>query len=141
MRRPSVCRAGRPTTIEIRSGNETPQNTDVMGFPQLMAEVRNINGSQAAFNHQTDYDHRGQVVFIGADVADPAFFLPTSIRSGRVGVGRKPTNTKVIAVLRSVLAAPSGQSQDNFMIIPLHPLKRSSNVPRLGGHFPFRSCG
>jgi len=90
--------------IEIRSGNERLENTDVMGVSPNYAEVRNINVAQGRFINQTDDDHRGQVVFIGADVADRLF--ATSIRSAR-WYGRKRTNTRSLA-LPSVLAVPSG---------------------------------
>jgi putative ABC transport system permease protein len=59
--------------IEVRSGNQRLQNTDVMGVSPNYAEVRNINVAQGRFINETDDDHRGEVVFIGADVADRLF--------------------------------------------------------------------
>src|ERR1700720_4457261 len=59
--------------IDVRSGNERLQNTDVMGVSSNYAEVRNINVAQGRFITEADDDHRAQVVFIGADVAERLF--------------------------------------------------------------------
>src|SRR6201998_1754139 len=59
--------------IDIRAGNERLENTDVMGVSSNYAEVRNINVAQGRFINATDDDHRAEVTFIGADVADRLF--------------------------------------------------------------------
>jgi putative ABC transport system permease protein len=112
--------------IEIRSGNERLENTDVMGVSPNYAEVRNINVAQGRFINQTDDDHRGQVVFIGADVADRLFANVDPI--GKV-VRAETHEYQVIGVAERIGSA-FGQSQDNFMIIPLHTFERELHRPR-----------
>jgi putative ABC transport system permease protein len=112
--------------IEIRSGNERLENTDVMGVSPNYAEVRNINVAQGRFINQTDDDHRGQVVFIGADVRDRLFANVDPI--GKV-VRAETHEYQVIGVAERIGSA-FGQSQDNFMIIPLHTFERELHRPR-----------
>jgi putative ABC transport system permease protein len=112
--------------IEIRSGNERLENTDVMGVSPNYAEVRNINVTQGRFINQTDDDHRGQVVFIGADVRDRLFANVDPI--GKV-VRAETHEYQVIGVAERIGSA-FGQSQDNFMIIPLHTFEKELHRPR-----------
>jgi putative ABC transport system permease protein len=112
--------------IEIRSGNERLENTDVMGVSPNYADVRNINVAQGRFINQTDDDHRGQVVFIGADVRDRLFANVDPI--GKV-VRAETHEYQVIGVAERIGSA-FGQSQDNFMIIPLHTFERELHRPR-----------
>src|SRR5258708_10886330 len=111
--------------IEVRSGNERLENTDVMGVSPNYAEVRNINVAQGRFINQTDDDHRGQVVFIGADVADRLFANVDPI--GKV-VRAETHEYQVIGVAERIGSA-FGQSQDNFMIIPLHTFEKKLHRP------------
>jgi len=112
--------------IEIRSGNERLQNTDVMGVSPNYAEVRNINVPQGRFINQTDDDHRAQVVFIGADVRDRLFANVDPI--GKI-VRAETHEYQVIGVAERIGSA-FGQSQDNFMIIPLHTFEKELHRPR-----------
>ncbi len=112
--------------IEIRSGNERLQNTDVMGVSPNYAEVRNINVAQGRFINQTDDDHRAQVVFIGADVRDRLFTNVDPI--GKI-VRAETHEYQVIGVAERIGSA-FGQSQDNFMIIPLHTFEKELHRPR-----------
>ena len=112
--------------IEIRSGNERLENTDVMGVSANYAEVRNINVAQGRFINQTDDDHRGQVVFIGADVADRLFANVDPIGK----VVRAETHEYQVVGVAERIGSAFGQSQDNFMIIPLHTFERELHRPR-----------
>src|ERR1700719_5432953 len=112
--------------IEVRSGNERLQNTDVMGVSSNYAEVRNINIAQGRFINETDDDHRGEVVFIGADVADRLF--PNVDPIGKT-VRAETHEYQVIGVAERIGSA-FGQSQDNFMIIPLHTFEKELHRPR-----------
>jgi putative ABC transport system permease protein len=112
--------------IEIRSGNQRLENTDVMGVSPNYAEVRNINVAQGRFINQTDDDHRGEVVFIGADVADRLFANVDPV--GKV-VRAETHEYQVIGVAERIGSA-FGQSQDNFMIIPLHTFEKELHRPR-----------
>ena len=112
--------------IDVRSGNERLENTDVMGVSYNYAEVRNINVAQGRFINETDDDHRGQVVFIGADVADRLFSNVDPV--GRL-VRAETHEYQVIGVAERIGSA-FGQSQDNFMIIPLRTFEKELHRPR-----------
>jgi len=112
--------------IEIRSGNARLENTDVMGVSPNYAEVRNINVAQGRFINQTDDDHRGQVVFIGADVADRLFANVDPIGK----VVRAETHEYQVIGVGERIGSAFGQSQDNFMIIPLHTFEKELHRPR-----------
>ena len=112
--------------VEVRSGNERLENTDVMGVSPNYAEVRNINVAQGRFINQTDDDHRNEVVFIGADVQDRLFANVDPI--GKV-VRAETHEYQVIGVAERIGSA-FGQSQDNFMIIPLHTFEKELHRPR-----------
>src|SRR6266849_653609 len=112
--------------IEVRSGNERLENTDVMGVSPNYAEVRNINIAQGRFINETDDAHRGEVVFIGADVADRLFSNVDPV--GKL-VRAETHEYQVIGVAERIGSA-FGQSQDNFMIIPLHTFEKELHRPR-----------
>ena len=112
--------------IEIRSGNERLQNTDVMGVSPNYAEVRNISVAQGRFINQTDDDHRAQVVFIGADVRDRLFTNVDPIGK----VVRAETHEYQVIGVADRIGSAFGQSQDNFMIIPLHTFEKELHRPR-----------
>ncbi len=112
--------------IEVRSGNTRLQNTDVMGVSANYAEVRNINIAQGRFINETDDDHRGEVVLIGADVADRLFSNVDPI--GKL-VRAETHEYQVIGVAERIGSA-FGQSQDNFMIMPLHTFEKELHRPR-----------
>jgi putative ABC transport system permease protein len=112
--------------IEIRSGNERLENTDVMGVSPNYAEVRNINVAQGRFINQTDDDHRGEVVFIGADVRDRLFANVDPIGK----IVRAETHEYQIIGVAERIGSAFGQSQDNFMIIPLHTFEKELHRPR-----------
>ncbi len=112
--------------IEVRSGNQRLQNTDVMGVSANYAEVRNINIAQGRFINETDDDHHGEVVFIGADVADRLFSNVDPV--GKL-VRAETHEYQVIGVAERIGSA-FGQSQDNFMIMPLHTFEKELHRPR-----------
>jgi putative ABC transport system permease protein len=112
--------------IEVRSGNERLENTDVMGVSPNYAEVRNINITQSLFINDNDDAHRGEVVFIGADVADRLFSNVDPV--GKL-VRAETHEYQVIGVAERIGSA-FGQSQDNFMIIPLHTFEKELHRPR-----------
>jgi putative ABC transport system permease protein len=112
--------------IEVRSGNQRLENTDVMGVSPNYAEVRNISVAQGRFINETDDDHHGEVVFIGADVADRLFSNVDPV--GKL-VRAETHEYQVIGVAERIGSA-FGQSQDNFMIIPLRTFEKELHRPR-----------
>jgi len=112
--------------IEVRSGNQRLQNTDVMGVSPNYAEVRNINVAQGRFINETDDDHRGEVVFIGADVADRLFSNVDPVGK----LLRAETHEYQVIGVAERIGSAFGQSQDNFMIMPLHTFEKELHRPR-----------
>jgi putative ABC transport system permease protein len=112
--------------VDVRSGNERLENTDVMGVSPNYAEVRNINVKQGRFITESDDDHRAQIVFIGSDVAERLF--PSVDPIGK-SVRAETHSYQVIGVAERIGSA-FGQSQDNFMIMPLHTFEKEMHRPR-----------
>ncbi len=112
--------------VDVRSGNERLESTDVMGVSSNYADVRNINVAQGRFITPSDDDHRAQVVFIGADVAERLFSNVDPI--GKT-VRAETHEYQVIGVAERIGSA-FGQSQDNFMIMPIHTFEKEMHRPR-----------
>ena len=112
--------------IDIRSGNQRLENTDVMGVSSNYAEVRNINIAQGRFVTEADDEHRAEVVFIGADVAERLFANVDPI--GKT-VRAETHEYQVIGVAERIGSA-FGQSQDNFMIMPVHTFEKELHRAR-----------
>jgi putative ABC transport system permease protein len=112
--------------IDVRSGNQRLENTDVMGVSANYAEVRNINVAQGRFITESDDDHRAQVIFIGADVAERLFANVDPI--GKT-VRAETHEYQVIGVAERIGSA-FGQSQDNFMIMPVHTFEKELHRAR-----------
>jgi putative ABC transport system permease protein len=102
-------------SIEVRSGNTMLEGTDVTGVTPNYADIRNINLASGRFLTQADDEHRSGVAFIGADVANKFFAnvdpLGKTIRAG--------THTYQVVGVAAAIGSAFGQSQDNFMLIPL----------------------
>ncbi len=113
------------TRQDVRYGNDLIEEVRVIGASPEYAEMRNFTVGYGRYMNDIDDEHRSPVCFIGPDLV--AKFFPTvdplgkSIRVGSqvyeiIGVG-KPVG--------SVL----GQSQDNYVQIPLGTFLKSYNRP------------
>jgi len=112
--------------IEVRSGNQRLQNTDVMGVSANYAEVRNINIAQGRMITEADDQHRAEVVFIGADVVDRLFANVDPVGK----LLRAETHEYQVIGVAERIGSAFGQSQDNFMIMPLHTFEKELHRPR-----------
>ncbi|HWT88960.1 MAG TPA: ABC transporter permease [Candidatus Angelobacter sp.] len=112
--------------VEVRSGNERLTGTDVMGVSANYADVRSIGVAQGRFITQSDDDHRAEVVFIGSDVA--AKFFPNVDPIGKA-IRAETHEYRVIGVA-SAIGSAFGQSQDNFMIMPVHTFEKELHRQR-----------
>jgi putative ABC transport system permease protein len=112
--------------IDVRSGNERLENTSVMGVSANYADVRNINVAQGRFITASDDDHRAQIAFIGSDVANRLF--PNVDPIGKVL--RAETHEYQVVGVAAPIGSAFGQSQDNFMIIPIHTFEKELRRPR-----------
>ncbi len=112
--------------VEVRSGNERLTGTDVMGVAANYADVRSIGVAQGRFITQSDDDHRAEVVFIGSDVA--AKFFPNVDPIGKAI--RAETHEYTVIGVASPIGSAFGQSQDNFMIMPIHTFEKELHRQR-----------
>jgi putative ABC transport system permease protein len=101
--------------VQVRSGNTKMDNTDVMGVTPNYADVRNLNVAQGRFITEADEMHHAEVVFIGADIAKK--FFPNVDPIGKM-INAETHAYQVIGVAEA-LGTAFGESQDNFMIMPL----------------------
>src|SRR5262249_26324831 len=112
--------------VDVRSGNEKLAGTDVMGVSANYADVRSIGVAQGRFVTQSDDDHREEVVFIGSEVAAKLF--PNVDPVGK-SIRAETHEYQVIGVATPIGSA-FGQSQDNFMIMPIHTFEKELHRQR-----------
>jgi putative ABC transport system permease protein len=102
--------------VQTRSGDIKMENTDVMGATPNFADVRNINVAQGRFITPADDEHRSEVVFIGTDLAKK--FFPNVDPIGKTI--RAETHTYEVIGVAEPFGSAFGESQDNYVIIPLN---------------------
>ena len=112
--------------VDVRSGNEKMTGTDVMGVSANYADVRSITIAEGRFVTQSDDDHRAEVVVIGSDVAAKLF--PNVDPVGKAI--RAETHEYQVIGVASPIGSAFGQSQDNFMIMPIHTFARELHRQR-----------
>jgi len=106
---------------QTRVGDIIMENTDIMGATPNFAEVRNINIEEGRFITPADDEHHSDVTFIGADLATKFFPNVDPIgKSIRVG-----THTYEVIGVAEAIGSAFGQSQDNYMIIPMSTFHKS----------------
>jgi putative ABC transport system permease protein len=106
--------------VDIRAGNERLESTDVMGVSPVYGDMRSLNVAQGRFITDADDDHHAEVTFIGADVAERLF--PGMDPLGKTI--RVETHTYQVVGVAERIGSAFGQSQDNFMIIPVHTFEK-----------------
>ncbi len=106
--------------VQIRSGNLTMENTSMMGATPNFADVRNLNVAQGRFITPADDEHRSDVVFVGPDVVKK--FFPNVDPIGKSL--RVQTHTYEIIGVAEGLGSAFGESQDNYMIMPLNTYRK-----------------
>jgi putative ABC transport system permease protein len=101
--------------IDVRSGNVLLENTDVTGVTANYSDLRSINIVAGRYLTDADDLHRAPVCFIGADVAKKFFAdvdpIGKTIRAG--------THSYEVVGVAEAIGSAFGQSQDNYMLIPL----------------------
>jgi len=99
----------------VQSGNLTMENVQMFGTTPNFGEVRNLSVAQGRFITQADEEHHSEVVFIGPDLT--AKFFPNVDPLGKTL--RVQTHTYEVIGVAEPLGSAFGQSQDNYMIMPL----------------------
>ena len=114
------------TTADVRFGNTLSEDVSIIGATPEYAEIRNMDAANGRLLSTTDEEHRSSVCVIGPDLAAKLFTgidpIGHEIRAGQgeyqiVGVS---------APKGSVL----GQSQDNFVMIPLGTYRKEWLAPQ-----------
>jgi len=106
--------------MDIKSGNERLERTDVMGATPNYTDVRNIGIAQGRMITQSDDDHHAEVAFIGADVANKLF--PNVDPIGKTF--HAETHEYQVIGVATPIGSAFGQSQDNFVIMPIHTYQK-----------------
>lgn len=101
--------------VQVKSGNLTMENVQMLGSTPNFADVRNLSVAQGRFLTQADEEHHSEVVFIGPDLA--AKFFRNVDPIGKTV--RVQTHTYEVIGVAEPLGSAFGQSQDNYMIMPL----------------------
>jgi putative ABC transport system permease protein len=106
--------------MDLKAGNERLERTDVMGVTPNYTDVRNIGVAQGRMITEADDEHRAQIVFIGTDVAAKLFPNVDPIGKSL----RAETHEYQVVGVAEPIGSAFGQSQDNFVIMPIHTYQR-----------------
>jgi putative ABC transport system permease protein len=108
-------------TMDVRSGNQNIEDVTIRGATANIIDLSTDKVSRGRFFSETEYEHRVNVAFIGSDVADRFFASVDPVGKTIMinGVG-----FEVIGVADRNGTA-FGQSQDNFVYVPLTALLKS----------------
>ena len=110
---------------QTRSGDAIMENTDVMGATPNFGDVRNLNVAQGRFITQADDEHHSDVVFIGPDLVQK--FFPNTDPIGKTI--RAENHTYLVIGVAEPIGSAFGQSQDNYMIMPIGTFLKSWHRP------------
>jgi putative ABC transport system permease protein len=110
----------------LRYGGDSVDSVTLRGVTPNMALINNIDASAGRFITDTENAHRVEVVFIGSDVRE-RFFEGVDPIGKTLQVNRRPFT--VIGVAKK-LGSVFGQSQDNFVIIPVETLFKMEGARR-----------
>ena len=114
------------TTADVRYGNIMSQDVSIIGATPNFAPIRDVDVSNGRLLTQTDEDHRAGVCVIGADVANKLYpGIDPVGKTIRAGQGQYDI-VGVAAPKGTVL----GQSQDNFVMIPLGTYRKEWLAPQ-----------
>jgi putative ABC transport system permease protein len=100
---------------DVRYENQLLENSSIVGVTPNYAEIENLNLAQGRFLTEADDIHHSPVAFIGSDVVKK--FFPTVDPIGKTV--RAGTHSYEIVGVAEEIGSVLGQSQDNFVLIPL----------------------
>src|SRR5271154_6395058 len=101
--------------VDVRYENQLLENCSVVGVSPSYAEIENMNLGQGRFLTEADDLHHSPVAFIGTDVVKK--FFPTVDPIGKTL--RAGTHSYEVVGVAEEIGSVFGQSQDNFILIPL----------------------
>jgi len=110
---------------QTRSGDQLMENTQVIGVTANYADVRGLNIASGRFLTQADDDHRSEVAFIGADLAQR--FFPNADPIGKTI--RADTHSYEVVGVGAVIGSALGRSQDNYVLLPMGTFQKGWHKP------------
>jgi putative ABC transport system permease protein len=114
------------TTADVRYGNSLSEDVSIIGATPEYAEIRTMDAAQGRLLSTIEEEHRSSVCVIGPDLAAKLFAGIDPIgREIHAGQGEYEI-VGVAAPKGSVL----GQSQDNFVMIPLGTYRKQWLAPQ-----------
>ena len=108
-----------------RSGDLVLENTQVIGVSSNYAEIENLNIAEGRFITPADEEHRSEVAFIGADLAEK--FFPNVDPIGKTV--RSETHTYEVIGVGTRIGSALGRSKDNYMLLPLSTYLKGWHKP------------
>jgi putative ABC transport system permease protein len=114
--------------VDVRYENVLLENSSIVGITASYAEIENLNLAQGRFLTDADDLHHSPVAFIGSDVLKK--FFPTVDPIGKTI--RAGTHTYEIVGVAEEIGSVFGQSQDNFVLIPLSTYDKEWKTQREG---------
>jgi len=111
---------------DVRSGNDLLENVNILGVTANYSEIRSLNVASGRFLTEADETHHSPVCFIGADLAKK--FFPNVDAIGKTI--RASTHAYEVIGVAAVIGSALGQSQDNFMLIPLETYQKEWGTQR-----------
>jgi putative ABC transport system permease protein len=110
---------------DVRFGNEQLEDVLVMGSTPNYVEIRDKTVANGRFINESDEHHRSPVCFAGPDVTK-RFFPNTDPIGKTIRVGN---HSYTIIGVAKAQGTVFGQSQDNFVMIPLEAFMKSWATP------------
>jgi putative ABC transport system permease protein len=110
---------------QTRSGDAVMENTTVTGVTSNYVDIRGLTVAQGRFISPADEEHRSEVVFIGSDLAEK--FFPNVDPVGKTV--RSETHTYEVIGVGAPIGSALGQSQDNYMLMPLSAYLKGYHRP------------
>lgn len=103
------------TFADVRHGNDLSEDVTIIGATPNFAEIREVEVSTGRLLTQADEDHRSGLCIIGADLANK-FFPQTNPVGKEIRAGQVQYQIVGVAKPKGTVF---GQSEDNFVMIPL----------------------
>jgi putative ABC transport system permease protein len=110
---------------QTRSGDVVMENTIVTGVTSNYLDIRGLTIALGRFISPADEEHRSEVVFIGSDLAEK--FFPNVDPIGKTV--RSETHTYEVIGVGAPIGSALGQSQDNYMLMPLSAYLKGYHRP------------
>jgi putative ABC transport system permease protein len=125
MRLASQVAAMENTTADVRYGNSLFEDASILGVTPNYLELRSVEVSSGRALTEADELHRAPVCFIGADLVNQFFPgvdpVGKSIRAG--------SEQYLVVGTAKARGSVFGQSQDNFVLVPLGTYRKSWHAP------------